>query len=87
MIKVTVKEAAKANGVKNYYQLGLMLAPSGEREAKFEMMAKRLWSGAHVPTLPTLDLVCEALGCELKDVVTRVPKRNGKANGSRSKSR
>ena len=83
MFKATIKAAAKAKGVKNYYQLGVLLAPNGEREAKFEMMAKRLWSGAHVPTLPTLALVCDALGCELSDVLVRVaPKKNGRKRSS-----
>jgi hypothetical protein len=75
MFKVRIKEAARAKGVKNYYQLGVRLALQGRREPKFEMMAKRLWEGGHEPTLTTLGLVCDALDCELSDLVVRV---NGK---------
>lgn len=73
MIKVTVRQAALARKVKNYYQLGQMLG----KGPKNEMLAKRLWEGTHIPTLPTLYRVCDALNCKIEDLVRR-------ANGKRS---
>lgn len=75
MFKARIKEAAKARGVKNYYQLGRLLDTKDTGEIKFEMLARRLWNGSNVPTLPTLAAVCDVLGCELSDLLVRV---NGK---------
>lgn len=75
MFKARIKEAAKARGVKNYYQLGQLLDTKDTGAIKFEMLARRLWNGSNVPTLPTLAAVCDALDCELSDLVVRV---NGK---------
>lgn len=84
MFKVTVKEAARARGVKTPYQLGVLLAPNGKREARYERMAERLWEGEHEPTLTTLALVMDALSelklCQLSDLIKRV---NGKKRSKR----
>lgn len=76
---MTVKRAAKARGVKTYYQLARLLGDDSD------MRAKRLWDGDSLPTLPTLDKVCDALGCDLQDVISRTPNRAHKqpaANGT-----
>lgn len=84
MFKVRIKEAAKKKGVKNYYQLGLKLDTGNTGEIKYEALARRLWKGDNVPTLPTLDAVCDALDCDLSDLVVRVKnghKRKRRTNG------
>lgn len=82
MIRVTVREAAERRGVRTYYQLARLLGDDQD------VRAKRLWEGEALPTLPTLDKVCDALGCELAELVTRVPPKTHRqrpANGSASK--
>lgn len=72
MIQVTVKKAALKRGVKTYYQLARLLGDDQD------MRAKRLWDGQSIPTLSTLDKVCDALDCNLLDVISRTPnRRNG----------
>jgi DNA-binding Xre family transcriptional regulator len=71
MFKARIKEVALAKGVKNYYQLGQLLDTKKTGDIKFEVMARRLWKGDHVPTLPTLAAVCDALDCELSDLIVR----------------
>lgn len=69
MIKVTVKEAALARDVANPKQLAdiMKCAPT---------IIWKIWTGVHDPKLPMLDRICEALGCELSDLIVRVPKRH-----------
>jgi len=79
MIRVTIKQAAKRRGVKTYYQLARLLGDDQD------VRAMRLWEGNTLPTLPTLDKVCDALGCNLDDVISRIPNRTHKrpsANGA-----
>lgn len=78
MFKARIKEAAKAKGVRNYYQLGRMLDTENTGAIKFEALARRLWNGANVPTLRTLAAVCDALDCELSDLIVRNGKRKKK---------
>lgn len=78
MIRVTVRQAARARGIKTYYQLARLL---GDNQ---DVRAMRLWDGKSLPTLSTLDKVCDALGCNLEDVISRTPNRAHKqpaANG------
>lgn len=82
MFTIRIKEAARVKGIKNYYQLGRLLDTKKTGEIKYEALARRLWNGDHVPTLPTLAAVCDALGCELSDLVKRV---NGKKKPERVK--
>lgn len=86
MFKVRIKQAAKKAGVKNYYQLGLKLDFNKTGDIKYEALARRLWKGDNVPTLPTLDAICDALDCDFSDLVVRVKnghkkKRRGNGNG------
>ena len=72
MIRITITEAAQKRGVANPKQLadkmGVAHAP-----------VWKIWTGAGVPTLPTLDKVCDALNCNLLDLVSRTPnRRNGR---------
>lgn len=83
MFKVRIKEAARAKGIKNYYQLGRLLDVDKTGEIKYEALARRLWNGDHVPTLPTLAAVCEALECELSDLVRMVKRVSSKNGGNR----
>lgn len=91
MFKTRIKDAAKARGVKTYYQLGQLLDTANTGEVKFVMLARRLWNASNVPTLPTLAAVCDALDCELSDLVVRVSakkpekKRNQRNNGTRAR--
>ena len=84
MFKVKIREAAKKAGVKNFYQLGLKLDTEHTGDIKFEVLARRLWNAENVPTLPTLAAVCDALGCELSDLIERVKKKPAK-NGDGKK--
>lgn len=82
MFKVRIKEVAQANGCKNWYQLGQLLDTKKTGEIRFEALARRLWKGQHVPTLPTLAAVCDALECELSDLVVRMNgKKKRRTNG------
>lgn len=81
MFKVKVKQAAQARRVKTYYQLAARLSNCTEEISVrgCRMMARRLWLNEGIPTLATLDLVCEALGCELCELVVRIPAKKKKA--------
>lgn len=81
MFRLTAKEAAKARGIKNYAELGREMTPEGATDAeksRYAMIAMRLWRGKSMPTLPTLGLVCDALDCELSDLIVRNGKRKKK---------
>jgi len=89
MFKVRIKEVARLKGVENYYQLGRLLDTKKTGEIKYEALARRLWNGDHVPTLPTLAAVCDVLKCELSDLVVRKNGSKGipdkrRANGNLS---
>lgn len=83
MIEVTVRQAAMRRGVKTYYQLARLLGDSQD------VRAMRLWDGSALPTLATLDKVCDALGCDLAELVKRTSKRSHaerSANSTASKA-
>ena len=65
MVKLRVREAAEAGGIKNASQLakvaGISLAT-----------AVQLWENeTEVVSLETLDGLCDALGCKLSDLLVR----------------
>ena len=65
MVKLGVREAAEAAGIKNASQLskvaGISLAT-----------AAQLWENeAEVVSLETLDGLCDSLGCKLSDLLVR----------------
>lgn len=66
MIKVTVRKAAEAAGVEKAYQLQTLLDCSPS-------LARNLWLGKQLPELKTLDRVCDALDCELGDLIIWTP--------------
>lgn len=79
-----MRQAAVRRGVKTYYQLARLLGDDQD------VRASRLWQGTALPTLATLDKVCDALNCELTDLVRRVPKKahkNPPANGAARKAK
>jgi DNA-binding Xre family transcriptional regulator len=65
MMRLTIREAAEAKGISTAYQLQKALnVPPGT--------AARLWRGEmRMIALSTLDALCEALGCELSELITR----------------
>jgi putative transcriptional regulator len=68
-IKPHIKEIAEKRGVTTAYQLQKLLniAPA---------VAARLWRGDFQRVdLITLDRLCEALECELSDLLVRVPNK------------
>ncbi|OLE54578.1 MAG: hypothetical protein AUG51_07795 [Acidobacteria bacterium 13_1_20CM_3_53_8] len=72
MVKLTIREAAEARGITNAYQLqkAMDVKPG---------MAARLWKGeTEMIALKTLDRLCEALGCELTDLLVRVSNRRAR---------
>lgn len=73
MIKITVKKAALERGIKTPYQLSRAMGQKGQT------IASKLWNWKpgceYSPPLQTLDLVAEALNCDLGDLVTRVPEK------------
>lgn len=74
MIKVTVREAAEGRGIKSAAELARLLGYESRT------IAGRLWNPerGELPRLETLDRVAEALGCDLSELVTRVPDKKGK---------
>lgn len=74
MIKVLIREAAEARGIENPTQLANLMgcAPT---------IIWRYWEKKQIPGLPMVDRVCEALNCDLKDVLVRVAnkRKNPKA--------
>jgi putative transcriptional regulator len=71
MVKLTIKEACEARGITNAYQLqkAMSVQPS---------IAARLWrDGQKMVALETLDRICDALNCELSDLIKRVPEKKG----------
>jgi DNA-binding Xre family transcriptional regulator len=79
MIKLQIKEAAARHGVTSGYQLmrRMNVAPG---------MAHRLWRGdLKMISLKTLDSLCQALSCELSDLLLReVTSKRGDKNESKS---
>ena len=78
MIQVRIKEAARARGVENPKQLADVMgcAPT---------IIWKIWTGVHSPKLPMLDRICEALNCELSDLIVRKPgRRRTASNGHTS---
>lgn len=79
MIRVTIRKAATARGIKTPAELARLM---GVKDA----MAGRLWDGGHNATLKTLNKVCGALGCELADVIRYIPNgTKGKPSPARPK--
>lgn len=71
MVKLTIREAAEARGIENAYQLqkAMDVKPG---------MAARLWKAeTEMVALKTLDRLCDALDCELTDLLVRVPNKKG----------
>jgi DNA-binding Xre family transcriptional regulator len=66
MIRLTVREAAEKRGIKTPAELAAAMGH------KSRTIAGRLWNGEEVRLL-SLDQAAEALGCELGELVTRVP--------------
>lgn len=64
MIRVTIRKAALRAGVENAYQLQ-------KRAGLSPAVAADLWRGEKLPRLETLDKLCDVLGCQLCDLVTR----------------
>lgn len=65
MVKLTIRQAAESRGLTTAYQLQkkLDVAPG---------TAARLWRGdLEMIALKTLDFVCERLGCELSEIISR----------------
>ena len=78
MIEVRLKEAAQARGVENSKQLADLMncAPT---------IIWKIWTGVHDPKLPMLDRICEALDCDLSDLIVRKPRRRARpTNGHTS---
>jgi DNA-binding Xre family transcriptional regulator len=73
MVKLRIKQIARRNGITNAYQLqkAMSIQPG---------MAARLWKGQmKMIALDTLDALCEALDCELEELIVRVrPKRKSR---------
>jgi len=66
MVKLQVREAAEARGIKNAAQLKKAAGISSGAAA-------RLWKGvAETVSLKTLDSLCAALGCKLADLLVRM---------------
>src|SRR5688500_13911857 len=78
MIQVAIQRAAKRRGLMNSHQLSKSIGVS-------RMVGSRLWEGKQEPRLSTLDKICEAWGCDLDELIQRVPdKKHAKAGARRS---
>jgi putative transcriptional regulator len=70
MVKLQIKQTAKRQGITNAYQLqkAMGIQPG---------MAARLWKGnMKMIALDTLDALCEALECELEELIVRVGRKS-----------
>jgi len=77
MVTLRIREAAEARGITTAYQLqkAMGLQPG---------MAARLWRGEmKMIGLDTLDRLCDAIGCELDDLLVRVPEKKTAKRGSK----
>lgn len=82
MIEVRIQQAARRRGLNNSHQLSLSIGVS-------RMVGSRLWEGKQEPKLSTLDKICEAWGCELSELIVRVPDKKHRTslvrqNGSKA---
>lgn len=65
MVKLRVREAAEAGGIKSASQLSNLAGISPDT-------AVQLWENeAEVVSLETLDGLCDSLGCKLSDLLVR----------------
>lgn len=69
MIKVTIREAAKREGIKTAAELSRSVGVT-------KPTAKRLLNNEYPVDLPTLDKICWAWKCDLSELIKYV--RNGK---------
>lgn len=72
MITVTIRQAAERRGIKNAYQFGQSLGVH-------QQVAVRIWENTQQPKLATLDRICNAWGCDLKELIVYSPDK--KTNG------
>ena len=71
MINVQIREAAIKRGITTAYQLQKEMGINPGH-------ASKLWKGKiEMIGLRTLDRLCEALDCELTDLLVRVPEKKG----------
>jgi DNA-binding Xre family transcriptional regulator len=73
MVRLKIREAAEARGITTAYQLQKAMGVQPG-------MAARLWKGElEMIALKTLDRLCDAIGCELSDLLVRQSdKRKGR---------
>ena len=77
MVTLRIREAAEERGITTAYQLqkAMEVQPG---------MAARLWRGdMKMVGLDTLDRLCDAIGCELGDLLVRVPEKKTAKRGSK----
>jgi DNA-binding Xre family transcriptional regulator len=85
MIQVRLKEAAQARGIENSKQLA-------DRMDCAPTIIWKIWTGKFDPKLPMLDRLCEALDCDLSELIVRKPNHRQrsaspqKRNGARQNS-
>lgn len=83
MIEVTIAEAAQRRGIDNPKQLA-------DRLACAPTIIWRVWTGRQSPTVTMIGRICEALDCEVSEVLRRVPDKKGRkppTRQSRSKGK
>ncbi len=77
MVTLRIREAAEERGITTAYQLqkAMEVQPG---------MAARLWRGElKMIGLDTLDRLCDAIGCELCDLLVRMPEKKAAKRGSK----
>ena len=77
MVTLRIREAAEERGITTAYQLqkAMEVQPG---------MAARLWRGElKMIGLDTLDRLCDAIGCELGDLLVRAPEKKAAKRGSK----
>ncbi len=77
MVTLRIREAAEERGITTAYQLqkAMDVQPG---------MAARLWRGElKMIGLDTLDRLCDAIGCELCDLLVRAPEMKAAKRGSK----
>lgn len=76
MIEVTIAEAAQRRGISNPKQLAdkIVCAPT---------VIWRVWTGRQSPTVKMIGRICEALDCEVSEVLRRIPDKKRRKSPTR----
>lgn len=80
MITITIKEAAEKRGITSSYQLQQKMESAGFKT--YPTRVSKFWKNEMV-TLPTLDIIAEALGCDISELYSWKPDKKSAKTAKR----